>query len=81
MEAVPGVTEEIIAAGIKAYKEANLDAFQTVYLCTLAFTGFGIIIAWWAPDTAKYMTTKIAATLHREQVVPTARGDDVEADD
>jgi len=68
LEAIPGITDQIIAAGVAAYKQANADAYRTVYLTTLAFSGVAICLTWWAPDTEKYMTNHIAATLHREAV-------------
>lgn len=64
---VPGITDQIIVAGTKAYKQANADAYKTVYLSTLAFTGLAIILTFWAPNTKKYMTNKVAATLHNEE--------------
>lgn len=69
LAAVPGITDQIIVAGTKAYKQANADAYKTVYLSTLAFTGLAIILTFWAPNTKKYMTNKVAATLHNEEKI------------
>ncbi|TPX09104.1 uncharacterized protein E0L32_001633 [Thyridium curvatum] len=68
MSKVPGITDGIVAAGVAAYKVANADAYRTVYLSTLAFSGLAICLSWWAPDTDKYLSSKVAATLHREDV-------------
>jgi MFS family permease len=62
--AVPGVTASIIATGMRAYREANADAYRTVYLATIAFSGVAVILTWFAPNTDHLMTGKIAATLH-----------------
>ncbi|CAK7242789.1 MAG: hypothetical protein STHCBS139747_004291 [Sporothrix thermara] len=66
--AVPGITSSIIAAGTAAYKTANSDAYRTVYLSTIAFSGVALILTWFAPNTERYMTAKIVATLHNEGV-------------
>ena len=68
MQAVPGITDKIIEVGMTAYKQANSDAYKTVYLSTLAFSGVAICLTFFAPNTEEYMTTHIAATLHREEV-------------
>ncbi|KJR86888.1 siderophore iron transporter [Sporothrix schenckii 1099-18] len=64
--AVPGITADIIAAGTQAYKVANADAYRTVYLSTIAFSGVALAMTWFAPDTEQYMSAKIVATLHNE---------------
>ena len=66
---IPGITDEIIAVGVRAYKVANADAYRTVYLSTIAFSGVAIILTWFAPNTEKFMTQKVVATLHNEQRV------------
>ncbi|CAO2650293.1 Nn.00g015850.m01.CDS01 [Neocucurbitaria sp. VM-36] len=64
--AVPGITQEIMALGYRAYQDANADAFRTVYLVTIAFSALSIILTWWAPNTDDLMTDKVAATLNHE---------------
>ncbi|KAH7385824.1 fungal trichothecene efflux pump-domain-containing protein [Pyrenochaeta sp. MPI-SDFR-AT-0127] len=66
LAAVPGITNEIMAVGFRAYQEASADAFRTVYLATIALTGISIILTWWAPNTDDLMTQKVAATLNHE---------------
>ena len=63
---VPGVTAQILAVGVRSYKEASADAYRTVYLSTIAFSGLAIILTWWAPNTDDLMSEKVAATLHHE---------------
>jgi hypothetical protein len=42
--AVDGATEAIVAVGLRAYKQANADAYRTVYLSTIAFSGLAVIL-------------------------------------
>lgn len=63
LQAVPGISTDIITAGSTAYKQANADAYRTVYLTTIAFTGVAVILSFWAPDTEKYLNSGVAATL------------------
>lgn len=41
---VQGLTAEITAVGVKAYKEANAHAYSTVFYTTIAFSGLAIFI-------------------------------------
>jgi hypothetical protein len=68
--AVPGINGSIITAGTRAYKVASADAYRTVYLVTIAFSGLGVLLTWFAPNTEKYMTSNIAATLHQTDADP-----------
>lgn len=69
---VPGITDEIIAIGVRAYKVASADAYRTVYLSTIAFSGVAIILTWFAPNTEKFMTQQVVATLDNEKTPTTA---------
>ncbi|KAJ4296443.1 hypothetical protein N0V90_006488 [Kalmusia sp. IMI 367209] len=66
LKAVPGITEQIIGVGYRAYQEASADAYRTVYLATIAFSGLSILLTWWAPNTDDLMNEKVAATLGGE---------------
>lgn len=68
-KAVPGVTDKILAIGNRAYQDASADAYRTVYLATIAFSGVAVILTWWAPNTDDLMSGEIAATLHHEAQV------------
>jgi hypothetical protein len=68
--AVPGISPSIIAAGARSYKVASADAYRTVYLVTIAFSGLGVLLTWFAPNTEKYMTNNVAATLHQSNADP-----------
>ncbi|KAK7402452.1 hypothetical protein QQX98_011779 [Neonectria punicea] len=65
-QSVPGITDQIIATGVRAYKFANYDAFRTVYLTTIAFSGVAVVLTFFAPNTEKFMTGKVVATLNNE---------------
>ncbi|KAF2840253.1 fungal trichothecene efflux pump, partial [Patellaria atrata CBS 101060] len=66
LAAVEGVTEQIIGVGAEAYKWASADAYRTVYLVNIAFSGIAILLTWFAPNTDELMSGKVAATLHHE---------------
>lgn len=74
---VQGISDSIIEAGVKAYKLANVDAFRTVYLSTIAFSGIAIILTFWAPNTEEYMTDRVAATLGQEDMRQEEKGKEV----
>jgi len=65
-QSVPGISQGIVAVGLRAYKVANADAYRTVYLSTLAFSGIAVILTFFAPNTDDLMSGKVAATLHGE---------------
>ncbi|KAF2638102.1 siderophore iron transporter [Massarina eburnea CBS 473.64] len=67
LAAVPGVTDQILQTGYRAYQEASADAYRTVYLATIAFSGLSILLTWWAPNTDDLMNGKVAATLNHER--------------
>lgn len=64
---VPGVTPAIRMVGIQAYQWAYTEAFKTVWLVSLAFTGCAIIAAVLSPNVESLMTNKIGATLGRRK--------------
>jgi hypothetical protein len=65
-DAVQGLTPAILTKGTTAYKNASADAYRTVFLTTLAFSGIGIILTWFAPDVDKKLTREVAVTLHKK---------------
>ena len=64
---VPSLTPAIEAAGVSAYQEANTEAYQTVFLTTLAFGGIGIIVGWWCPNVDSLLAGDVTVTLGEEQ--------------
>lgn len=65
LEQVPGISESAIAAGVRANKEANAEAYRTVFLVTIAFSGIALISSLLLPDVDKLFTNKVASTLHK----------------
>ncbi len=79
--AVEGLNSTILAAGTAAYKQASANAYQTVFLSTIAFSGLAIIFALFTADGSKMMTMDVAAKLHQrgnDQVIGEKRHHDVE---
>lgn len=64
---VQGITDKIVEVGVRAYQVANVEAFRTVYFSTIAFSAISIIMTIWAPNTEKWMTGNVAATLNQEE--------------
>jgi hypothetical protein len=69
---VPGVTPDIITAGMAAYAKASNQAFNTVWLSTIAFSGLGAILAIWAPNVDHKLTGDVTVQ------VKDYKGEDVE---
>ncbi len=79
--AVTGLNSTILAAGTRAYKVANADAYRTVFYSTIAFSGVGIILSIFVPNVDKKLTGEVAVTLHKqgeEDVVPGEKTLDIE---
>lgn len=64
---VPGVTPHIIAAGVRAYREALVAAFNTVWLTTMAFGCLALVFAVLCPPSDSLLTNSVVATLHKKQ--------------
>jgi hypothetical protein len=61
--AVQGLTPEIRAVAVSAYHSGLSQAFKTVYLVSLAFTGVGVLLSLLAPNTSNLLTGKVAVSL------------------
>jgi hypothetical protein len=64
---VVGLTSEIEAIGIAAYKVASAHAYQTVFLTTIAFSVLCVLGAAGSPHVDKYMTGNVVVTLHKKK--------------
>ncbi|KAF9872529.1 fungal trichothecene efflux pump [Colletotrichum karsti] len=64
-EGVAGLTDTILAVGTRAYKEANSDAFRTIFYANIGFSVVALICALCLPDVDKFLTSKVATTLHQ----------------
>jgi hypothetical protein len=71
---VEGLTADITAVGLRAYKVANADAYRTVFLTTIAFSGLALVLSFFVPNVEDRLTSDVAATLHNrgdEKIVGT----------
>lgn len=66
---VPGISPTILAAGGRAYQEANVAAYKTVFLSTLAVSGLGMILTIFAPNIDHLLTGEVTTTLHEKSGV------------
>jgi hypothetical protein len=62
---VPGENPGILAAGMQAYRQANSQAYSTVFYTTIAFTGLAVLLSFFSPNVDDKMTSQIAVTLHK----------------
>jgi len=47
-----------------AYKQANAEAYKTVFFTTLAFSGTGMLISLLYPNVDHLMTNEVSVQLH-----------------
>lgn len=69
---IEGLTPAISAIGVAAYKEASAQAYKTVFLTTLIFSGIAMVLSVFNPNVDDKMTNEVAVTLHQrgnEQIV------------
>jgi MFS family permease len=64
VKAVPGVTEQIIVVGTREYQVANANAYRTVFLTNIAFSGVAIVCTLLLPEVDHLMTEHVATNLH-----------------
>ena len=62
---VQGVTPSIIAAGVAANAHAYNEAYKTVWLSTIAFTGLGIILSFFLPNLNHMLTGEVAVQVKK----------------
>jgi hypothetical protein len=60
---VPGITPQIAASVGQAFQVANSEAYKTVFLSTLAFSGLSMIMLWWVPKLDKRKRLYVSRTL------------------
>ena len=58
----------VLAALALATEHAQAHAFKVVYLATLAFTGIGLIAAFFITDVSAYLTNYVNKTIHKPKV-------------
>ena len=72
---IPGVTPEIIGVGIRAFREALVAAFNTVWLTTIAFGLLSLIFAAVSPSSDSLMTNAVVALLHQKEASDSSEGE------
>lgn len=65
ISSIPGMTDHIMAVGTEAYKVASAQAYSTVYLCSLAFSGLGLVLSFFTPNVDDRMTNEVAAVIYK----------------
>ncbi|CAK7235759.1 hypothetical protein SCUCBS95973_009376 [Sporothrix curviconia] len=61
---VAGLTPAIQAAGVRAYQEATASAYNTVFLTTIAFSGLGVVLSFFAPNVDHLLTKSVNITVN-----------------
>ena len=62
---VAGVTPEIIAAGVAANANAYNQAYRPVWLSTIAFSGLGVILSFFAPNVNHQLTGDVVVQVKK----------------
>lgn len=77
---VKGLTPAIQAIGVQAYKIASAEAYKTVFLTTIAFSGIGVILTFFTPNINSKLTNEVTITLHSRSNIAVLGAKDVVAD-
>ncbi|RAH54316.1 TRI12-domain-containing protein [Aspergillus piperis CBS 112811] len=67
---VVGVTPGLGARALQAFKEANIQAYRTVFFSTIAVTGLGLVATLLLPDVDSLMSEEATVTLSRTKHPP-----------
>ncbi|KAL4861926.1 hypothetical protein BDV12DRAFT_203537 [Aspergillus spectabilis] len=70
-QTVEGVSPAVAMVAQRAYQEANIDAYRTVFLSTIAVTALGFGSALLLPDADKLMSNAVTASLRFRKEEPT----------
>lgn len=66
LESVPGVTAEIIEAGVLGLKTAYLHSFKYVWIIGAAFSGIGLVVAFFTINPKNDLNMHVDAPLEDE---------------
>jgi hypothetical protein len=61
---IAGMTPEIAKVGLRAYQEASLSSYNTVWFSTIAITAISILFTIWAPNVNHLLTSDVNAPIH-----------------
>ena len=76
---VKGNNPAITAAGQHAYQVAQSQAYRTVFLSTIAFSGIAVILSFFTPSADAVMTSNVATTLHKRNETEVVAGKGTES--
>ena len=65
-DAVKGMTPNILAAAIRAWKVGSSQAYSTMFLMAMAVGGTMFVLALFAPSVDHLMNDKVVITLHKK---------------
>lgn len=71
---VTGNSDSITTTGLSAYALASADAYRTVSLNTIVFSGLALVLSFFVPNVEDRLTGDVVATLHNrddEKVIGT----------
>ena len=73
---VAGLTPSIAKAGLRAYQEASLSAYGTVWFTTIALSVLSMIFTIWAPNVNHLLTSDVNAPIHQRnsETLPDGKG-------
>jgi len=63
LAAVQGLNPTALEVGTRAYKNASADAYRTVFLTTIAFSGVGVILTWFIPEVDAKLRNEVVVQL------------------
>lgn len=61
---VQGATADVVAAGVRAYKEANAEAYRAVFFTNIGFSVIAVVCCLLLPEVDHLMTGLVATKLH-----------------
>ncbi|OQU95233.1 hypothetical protein CLAIMM_01469 [Cladophialophora immunda] len=67
LSAVPGISEEILAAALAAFQQSYVVALRTTALASLSFGGISILACLWCKDIDSRMTNKVEIYLENDK--------------
>lgn len=62
---VPGLSEEVLRVAEAAYRVACAQAYRTVFLSTLGFSGVAMVLVWFTKGVDEAQATFVASHIHR----------------
>lgn len=63
ISAIPGVTPNIVAAGLAAAQQAYADSYRVIYIIAVPFGVVAVILCFFIPDLSKTMHYRVDAPL------------------